>query len=106
MVDWQVRWSVDGLVLGIWIADAAESSWGRLTVLAVEPSTHELDTDQPLLSPTLARRGFSLGMSRVAWVAPSVDDPEGELRIRTWGNDGIGGLRLRPSKLEEVLPAF
>ena len=106
VVDWQVRWSVDGQVLGIWIADAQGSTWGRLTVLAVDPDTHQLGNAEPLLSPTLARRGFSLGLSRVAWVAPSEDNPDGELRIRTWGDDGVGGLRVRPFKLEEVLPAF
>jgi hypothetical protein len=106
VVDWQVRWSIDGQVLGIWIADAEASTWGRLTVLAVDPETHQLGNADPLLSPTLARRGFTLGLSRVAWVAPSEDDPDGELRIRTWGNDGVGGLRLQPSELEEVLPAF
>jgi hypothetical protein len=106
VVDWQVRWSVDGQVLGIWIADAEGSTWGRLSVLAVDPNTHQLGNAEPLLAPTLARRGFSLGLSRVAWVAPSDDNPDGELRIRTWGDDGVGGLRVQPFKLEEVLPAF
>ncbi len=106
VVDWQVRWSVDGQVLGIWIADAEGSTWGRLTVLAIDPQTHEVGNTEPLLSPTLARRGFSLGLSRVAWVAPSEDNPDGELRIRTWGDDGVGGLRVQPFKLDEVVPAF
>ena len=40
------------------------------------------------------------------WVGPSEDNPDGELRIRTWGDDGVGGVRLEPLTLEEVLPAF
>lgn len=107
VLDWQVHWSTDGQVLGVWIADSIGSVWGRLTVLAIDPVSGQVDTAQPLLPQTLARRGFSLGMSRVAWVAPSEPNPEGELRIITWGVDGVGGLRrVQPSDLEEVVPAF
>jgi hypothetical protein len=106
VVDWQARWSLDGQVLGVWLADTLGSTWGRLAVMAVDTETDQVQTADPLLSATLARRGFSLGFSRVAWVAPSDDNPDGELRIRTWGDDGVGGLRLQPFRLEEVVPAF
>lgn len=106
VVDWQVRWSTDGQVLGVWIADTAGSTWGRLTVLAIDPATHQVSTLEPLLAPTLARRGFTLGLSRVAWVAPSADNPDGGLRVLTWGDDGVGGLRLQQTDLGEVVPAF
>jgi hypothetical protein len=106
IVDWQAHWSLDGQVLGVWVADDAGTTWGRLTVLAIDPDTNQVAAGDPLLKPTLARRGFSLGLSRVAWVAPSEDNPDGELRVRTWGDDGGGGLRLLPTKLEEVVPAF
>ena len=106
VLDWQARWSNDGQVLGIWIADSVGSTWGRLAVLAVDPATLRITSNQPLLGATLARRGFSLGMSRVAWVGPSDANVDGELRIRTWGNDGFGGLRVSAPDQEEVLPAF
>ncbi|MEA2675952.1 MAG: hypothetical protein QOJ81_93 [Chloroflexota bacterium] len=106
ILDWQARWSLDGQVLGIWLADTIGSTWGRLAVMAVDPETDEVQVADPLLPATLARRGFSLGLSRVAWVAPSEDNADGELRIRTWGDDGVGGMRLQPFQLEEVLPAF
>jgi hypothetical protein len=105
VVDWQAHWSADGEVLGVWIADSAASSWGRLAVLAVDQDTELVSTDDPLLSMTLARRGFSLGQNRVAWVGPSEDNVDGELRIRTWGSDGVGGLRLKAADQEEVVPA-
>jgi hypothetical protein len=105
ILDWQARWSTDGQVLGIWIADSAGATWGSLTVFAIDTATATVDTSEPLLSPTFARRGFSLGESRVAWVAPP-DTTEGELRIATWGPDGVGGLRLQPAELQEVVPAF
>ena len=105
VVDWQARWSADGEVLGVWIADSAGSSWGRLAVFAVDPATELVTRENPLLRMTLARRGFSLGANRVAWVGPSDDNVDGELRIRTWGSDGVGGLRIKPPGQEEVGPA-
>src|SRR5207253_2020923 len=51
IIDWQVRWSLDGQVLGIWIADAPGTIWGRLTVLGVDPDTDKVAVDDPLLSP-------------------------------------------------------
>lgn len=106
VTDWQVRWSSDGQVLGIWIADVAGSSWGQLVVLAVDPLTGQLSSDPPLVAPTLARRGFTLGLSRVAFVASSNDTPDGELRVRTWGSGGSGDLLLHAPDGQEVVPAF
>jgi hypothetical protein len=105
VVDWQARWSVDGEVLGVWIADSAGSTWGRLAVFAVDPTTQLVTTDNLLLPMTLARRGFSLDANRVAWVGPADDNIDGDLRIRTWGTDGVGGLRLKAPQQEEVVPA-
>jgi hypothetical protein len=106
VADWQGGWSPDGRVLGIWIADSAGSSWGRLTVLAIDPETGAIAEGDPLLPTTMARRGFSIGSDRVAWVAPSEDNVDGELRIRAWTSDGVGGLRVVSPEQEEVLPAF
>jgi hypothetical protein len=107
VTDWQVRWSADGQVLGIWVTDAAGSSWGTLVVFAIDPETGKPLTDDPLLPVSLARRGFTLGLDRVAWIAPTTDSPDGELHVRTWGTDGVGSLRVGSSlDLQEVVPAF
>jgi hypothetical protein len=75
----------------------------------VDPSTKRISDGDPLLPMTMAKRGFSLGGSQVAWVGPlsssSNDNLDGELRIRTWGSDGDGGLRLQAPEQEEVTPA-
>ena len=105
VVDWLARWSPDSRVLGVWVADVDGSSWGRLSVLPVEPDTRRVLRSEPLLETTLARRGFSLGSDRVAWVAPTDANVDGELRIRAWTDDGVGGLRVI-SPDEEVLPAL
>ncbi|HWH23497.1 MAG TPA: zf-HC2 domain-containing protein [Candidatus Limnocylindria bacterium] len=106
VLEWQVRWSHDGLVVGYWIADAPAATWGRLEVVALDPQTGKLDRANALLGPTLARRGFSIGIERVAWVAPGEDGPDGELRIRSWGSGGAGGLRLMPLNGGELVPLF
>ena len=105
VVDWQARWSADGEVLGVWIADSAGSSWGRLAVLAADPATELVTGDIQLVPMTLARRGFTLGTNRVAWVGPSDNNVDGDLRIRTWGTAGDGSLRLQGPDTEEVTPA-
>jgi hypothetical protein len=105
VLDWQARWSGDGEVLGVWVADSSGSTWGRLTVFAADATTELVTGEIELLPTTLARRGFTLGTSRVAWVGPSDDNIDGDLRIRTWGTDGNGSLRLRAPSQEEVTPA-
>lgn len=106
VVDWQVRWSPDGAVLGVWVADSTDSSWGQLTILAADPDATSLPPENdPLLGTTLARRGFSLGDDRVAWVGPSDNNVDGELRLKTWGTAGDGSLRLSGPDQEEVVPA-
>ncbi len=105
VLDWQVRWSADGLVIGYWIADAAGASWGQLTVVAADAVAEAVDTE-PLLPPVLARRNFTLGIDRVAWVGPADGNADGEIRIRTFGSAGDGGLRIPSLDLREVVPAF
>ncbi|HVM31028.1 MAG TPA: hypothetical protein VM305_09725 [Candidatus Limnocylindrales bacterium] len=104
--DWEVRWSPDGALLGYWIADAPGSSWGRLTVLRLNPETGVLAADSPLLAPMLARRSFSLGVDRLAWVAPAEHNPEGELRVNAWGPDGFGVLRLEAPEVDGAVAPF
>jgi hypothetical protein len=106
VLDWQVRWSADGRTLGYWIADVPGASWGRLAVIDVEELAADPATAQPRLPAVLARRHFTLGIDRVAWIAPADAQPEGEVRIRTWGPAGEGGRRIPSFDLREVVPAF
>jgi hypothetical protein len=102
--DWHARWSSDGLVFGVWEADAPGSSWGGLTLSTIDSEGNL--AEEPLFDLNLAKRGFTLGSDRVAWIAPTDDEGEGELRIRTWGVDGEGGLRIGESIEGELVPAF
>jgi hypothetical protein len=106
VLDWRVAWTDDGTAFGYWIAETTGSSWGRLSVRATEGSPDGAATQGRLLGPTLARRAFTLGRDRIAWVAPVDEDPEGELRVRTWGENGDGGVRLRGIDVDQGLPGF
>lgn len=106
VLDWQVRWADSGATFGYWIADGQGAIWGRLAVLRLLPAAGGIDYGSPLLDPTLAKRAFSLGSDRVAWVAASDDQPAGELRLRTWDVHGYGGLRIHDINVDGGVPAF
>jgi len=106
VLDWHVRWSTDGRVLGVWETDAPHASWGTLELMAFDPETGKLRLDDPLLPPQTSKRGFTLGTDRVAWVGSTNNSADGELRIRTWGTDGVGDLRIESLDLQEIVPTF
>jgi hypothetical protein len=106
VLDWQVSWADTGTTFGYWVADASGAAWGRLTVLRVLPALRRIDREAALLGPTLARRSFTLGEDRVAWVAPAAEGADGELRVRTWTESGEGSLRLAGIRLRHGIPAF
>jgi hypothetical protein len=104
--EWEVRWSADSSAFGYWVTETPGAAWGQLAVLRVDHSSASIDEETVLLAPTLARRSFTLGEDRVAWVAPAEDRPDGELRLRTWGPRGYGSLRIREFDVSTGLPAF
>ena len=104
VLDWIVRWSQDGTAFGYWVADVPEASWGQLTVLRVSPGNGI--TGNPVLGPTLARRGFSMGADRVAWIAAAAQGTDGELRIGSWDSHGYGSLRITSIDAQDGVPAF
>jgi hypothetical protein len=106
VIDWHARWSSDGLVLGVWQADSPRASWGDLLVQAFDRDSGRLQTEDPIVNNKLAKRGFSLGDDRVAWVGRTADGSDTELRIRTWGDAGVGDLRIDSLQLEELVPSF
>jgi len=106
VIDWHVRWSADGRVLGVWEPEAAGSPWGALRLLGFDPDLGQLNSDEPLVKLILAKRGFSLGADRVAYVGLAQDGTRAELRVRTWGSAGPGDLLVETLDLEELVPSF
>ena len=106
VIDWHVRWSADGRVLGVWEPEAAGSPWGALRLLGFDQELGQLSSEEPLVKLMLAKRGFSLGVDRVAYVGLAQDGTKAELRVRTWGNAGPGDLLIETLDLEELVPSF
>jgi hypothetical protein len=105
VLDWVIRWSGDSTTVGYWIADAPRSNWGRLSIRQITLQDGEFALES-VLGPNLARRAFSMGSDRVAWVAPSEVSTEGELRVRTWDAHGFGDLRIHTLDSGGGVPAF
>lgn len=103
--DWQVRWSDDGSAFGFWVTETPGAAWGQLAVVRMARDGL-MDPATELLPPTLARRAFTLGLDRVAWIAPASERVDGELRLRTWGPRGYGGLRISEIEVRSGTPAF
>lgn len=106
VLDWQVRWNDTGDAYGFWVGESAGAAWGRLAIVGVDRTTGRTVRGDALLGPTLAKRVFSLGQDRAAWVAPVEDEPEGELRVRSWGSNGDGTLRIRDLDAGDGVPGF
>ena len=105
VTDWRVMWSADARTLGLWIGDVPSTVWGHLTVLSLDLQGR-LDHESAILGSTLAKRGFTLGSNRVAWVAPLGSSPSGELRLRMWNGDSVREVRVRPVQSTGVVAAF
>jgi negative regulator of sigma E activity len=105
VLDWVVRWSTDSTTVGYWVADAPRSNWGRLSIRHITLADGRFALES-VLGPNLARRAFSMGSDRVAWVSPSEDSSDGELRIRTWDAHGFGDLRIHTLDTGGGVPAF
>lgn len=99
--DWEVRWGDDGRAYAVWIADRPGLDFGELIVTATRTRSGE-ERPEILLGPTSARRAFTVGLDRAAWVQPGTD---GGLRVGTWGESGAGQLRVTV-RTGQVFPAF
>jgi hypothetical protein len=99
--DWEVRWSDDGRAYAVWIAHRPGLDFGELIVTATRARSGE-ERPEILLGPTSARRAFTVGLDKAAWVQPGTD---GGLRVGTWGESGPGQLRVTV-RTGQVFPAF
>ncbi|HET7678128.1 MAG TPA: zf-HC2 domain-containing protein [Candidatus Limnocylindrales bacterium] len=107
VLDWLLRWSADGAAYAIWIAEAPGAALGRLSVTDVASAGGGIRTET-LLEPVRARRAFSIGLDRVAWVAAGEEGAGDldELRVVTWGPGGPGVVRIRDVDGGRGVPAF
>ncbi len=96
--DWDIRWDATGSHLGVWIADALDPQLGRLSLLAVDPTTGQVaqGADVPVDQPALP--GFSIGADRLAWATPAGQDGMGsQLKVFAWTATATGNADGQPA---------
>jgi predicted anti-sigma-YlaC factor YlaD len=92
--DWDVRWDPSGRHLAVWIADATDSSTGRLSLFTVNADG---SVGQTLLADIAALPGLSLGSDRLAWASPPGQNGQGStISVYAWSEDGAGSLHGAP----------
>ncbi len=106
IADWLVEWSPNGSAFGLWTGTQPGSDDGSLQVLGINQDVGAIDRTQDLLSPTPARRAFSIGLGRVAWTTPKDALGHSDLRIVVWGTFGRGEIRSRDAEQPVMVPAF
>lgn len=98
------RWDETGTAFAVWIEDAADPTFGRLSLYFIDPvtGTPEQPESAPRDEPALA--GFSIGRDRLAWVTPEGQGGEGSrVLIAAWTDDGVGTIETAPGERAVVV---
>jgi hypothetical protein len=91
------RWDDTGTWLAIWLADAADPSIGRLSLLHMDPTTGLVDRPSGAPEDVPALPGFSIGAGRLAWATPPGQGGEGSrIQIVAWTADDVGAVESVP----------
>jgi len=90
------RWDDGGTAFAVWVQDAADPSFGRLSLYFIDPDGKILQPDNaPREEPALP--GFSIGDGRLAWATPSGQGGEGSrVQIVAWTDEGVGTAETAP----------
>jgi predicted anti-sigma-YlaC factor YlaD len=96
--EFDVRWDSTGTWLAVWIADAADPSIGRLSLLHVDAATGRIDRPTGAPQDVPALPGFSIGAGRLAWATPPGQGGEGSrIQIVAWTEaDAVGAIESVP----------
>jgi hypothetical protein len=102
VTEFDVRWDETGHWLAIWLADATDSSIGRLSLVHLDPATGHLDRPHGAPQDVTALPGFSIADGRLAWATPPGQGGEGSrVQIVAWTNDDVGAVESGP--IEDVV---
>ena len=97
--DFDIRWDETGEWVATWVADANESTIGRLTLYHVDADDARLERvdGAPLAVPALP--GFSIGDGRLAWATPPGQGGEGSrIQIAAWAAGDVGTVESTPGE--------
>ncbi len=101
--DFELRWDPTGTILGAWVADPVAPGIGRLSLIAIDPATGQVDPNGlPVLRDAPALPGFSISDGRIAWATQPGQDGEGSrLQVLAWKGPDAGKTTSRPAGPQE-----
>jgi hypothetical protein len=87
---WEVRWSADGTVIGVWTTTGDASKPGRLSLYPVDGTTGRARLDAPILDDVPAYAGFALEHGRLVYPGPGTDGAR-SLWVVAWKDGSVVG---------------
>ena len=85
--------------LAVWIADPDAGSFGRLSLIHVDPATGHIDRPTGAPQDITALPGFSIGDGRLAWATPPGQGGEGSrVQIVAWRAESVGSVETAPEQ--------
>jgi len=97
--EFDVRWDVTGSWLAVWIADPDAGSFGRLSLIHVDPATGHIDRPTGAPQDVAALPGFSIADRRLAWATPPGQGGEGSrVQIVAWTAESVGSVETAPER--------
>jgi hypothetical protein len=90
--DWDARWDSTGTRLAVWIADATDPSFGRLSLYDVDPFDGRIELKKPLINARLAKAGYALSQGKLVWAEPAEagGSGDGHIFLYAWTDKGSG----------------
>jgi hypothetical protein len=90
--DWDARWDSTGTRLAVWIADANDPSFGRLSLYDVSPFDGHIDLKKPLVNARLAKAGYAISEGKLVWAEPTGAgaSDDGHIFVYAWTDKGSG----------------
>ena len=99
MNDWDARWEPGAATkLAVWIADANDPSFGRLSLYEVDPFDGRVDLKKPLVNARPAKAGYAIAEGRLVWAEPASADGSsvGGILMFAWTDNGSGEIETAP----------
>ena len=87
---WEVRWSADGSVIGVWTTSEGGAKAGRLSLYPVDPATGRARLGAPILDDAPAYAGFAIEDGRLVYPGPGTDGTR-SLWVVAWKGDAVVG---------------
>ena len=95
--EYDVRWDETGTWLAVWIADASDSSIGRLSLVHLDPVSGDVERPHGAPQDVTALPGFSIANGRLAWATPPGQGGEGSrVQIVAWTDEAVGSVESGP----------